>query len=117
MDWKNGDIPSVRIWKRGAIIMKSDKQTDWIAHFHKALSNPERLKIVEFLANGEQCQCDIFPQIGMSQSTVSSYLTQMVRAGILTFRKDVTRKIYSISNPRIRKLIEDVREIAADMTS
>lgn len=97
--------------------MKTDRQSDWITHFHKALSNPERLKIVDFLTAGEQCQCDIFPQLGLSQSTVSAYLNQLVRAGILSVRRDVTKKIYRLSDPRIRRMIKDIQVIAAEMSS
>ena len=97
--------------------MNIDKETEWRVDFHKALSNPERLKIVDFLAEGEQCQCDIFPQIGLSQSTVSAYLTQLVRAGILNVRRDVTRKLYSLSDSRIRTMVEGLRTLAAKMTS
>lgn len=81
------------------------------------MSNPERLKIIDFLADGEQCQCDIFPQIGLSQSTVSAYLTQLVRARILTVRRDGTRKLYSLSDPRIRRMIADIHSMAAEMTA
>jgi len=97
--------------------MKKDWQSEWRVHFHKALSNPERLKIVDFLADGEQCQCDIFPQIGLSQSTVSAYLTQLVRAGILSVRRDGTKKLYSLHDPRIRRMINDINAIAAEMTA
>ncbi|MHA1286610.1 MAG: ArsR/SmtB family transcription factor [Candidatus Thorarchaeota archaeon] len=97
--------------------MKIDRQLDWRVYFHKALSNPERLKIIDFLADGEQCQCDIFPQVGLSQSTVSAYLTQLVRSGILNVRRDGTRKLYSLSDPRIRRMIEDIHALAAEITA
>jgi DNA-binding transcriptional ArsR family regulator len=98
-------------------MMRKDRQAEWRIHFHKALSNPERLRIVDFLADGEQCQCEIFPEIGLSQSTVSAYLTQLVRSGILKVRRDGTRKLYTISDPRIRRMIEDIRAIASEMTT
>ncbi len=96
--------------------MTNDKEAKWLVEFHKALSNPLRLKIVDFLADGEQCQCDIFPKFGLAQSTISSYLTQMVKAEILQIRKDGTRKLYSIANSRIREMIEKLRMLAADKT-
>ncbi len=99
------------------VAMNIDKETEWRVYFHRALSNPERLKIVDFLAGGEQCQCDIFPQIGLSQSTVSAYLTQLVRSGILNVRRDGTRKLYSLSDSRIRRMIEDIQALAAKMTA
>ncbi len=84
----------------------------WRSEFHKALSNPVRLQIVELVLDGEMCQCDIFPAIGHSQSTVSSYLSQLVRSGILTVRRDGTRKLYSISNPGILKALDIMRHLA-----
>ncbi|MHA2380326.1 MAG: ArsR/SmtB family transcription factor [Candidatus Thorarchaeota archaeon] len=71
----------------------------------------------EFISIKEQCQCDIFPQIGLSQSTVSAYLTQLVRAGILSVRRDGTRKLYSLRDPRIRRMINDIHAVAAEMTA
>jgi len=90
----------------------TDRELEWRVQFHKALSNPVRLRIVEFLTDGEQCQCNIFPEIGLSQSTVSAYLTQLVRTGILQVRRDGTRKLYSLSDRRVKRMIEDARDIA-----
>jgi len=92
--------------------MSTDREMEWRVQFHKALSNPVRLRIVEFLAGGEQCQCEIFPEIGLSQSTLSAYLTQLVRAGILKVRRDGTRKLYSLSDKRVKRMIEDARAVA-----
>ena len=73
--------------------------------FHRALANLERLKIVDKLMKGEICQCEIFPDLGLSQSTVSAYLNQLVRAGILKVRKDGTRKMYSIASDKIKDIL------------
>ncbi|MFO7836986.1 MAG: metalloregulator ArsR/SmtB family transcription factor [Candidatus Thorarchaeota archaeon] len=78
--------------------------------FHKALSNPVRLRIVEDLLEGEECQCEIFPRIGLSQSTVSAYLTQLVDAGILKSRRDGKKKMYSIASEEIADLLQHIRE-------
>ena len=92
--------------------MTNDSLDEWRLDFHKALGNPIRLQIVDFLIDGEQCQCDIFPKFGLAQSTVSAYLTKMVKAGILNIRKDGTRKLYSIASPDIIKIIEKIRTVA-----
>ncbi len=95
--------------------MGNDNGIIWRVEFHKALGNPIRLEIVDFLLDGEKCQCEIFPKIGLAQSTISSYLTQMVKAGILHVRKDGTRKMYSIKNPRIMKVLEQVQNLAKEL--
>ena len=92
--------------------MAMDKAIVWREDFHKALSNPIRLEIVDFLLDGEQCQCEIFPKFGLAQSTVSAYLTQLVRAGILKIRKDGTRKMYSLTDHKITKMIKAIRVLA-----
>jgi DNA-binding transcriptional ArsR family regulator len=92
--------------------VSEEKLLNWRAEFHKSLSNPVRLQIVEMLLDGEMCQCDIFPAIGHSQSTVSSYLAQLVRSRILTVRRDGTRKLYSVSDPRIVKALDIMRHLA-----
>lgn len=97
--------------------MTSDKSNEWRIEFHKALGNPIRLQIVDFLAGGEQCQCDIFPRFGLAQSTVSAYLTKMVKAGILNYRKDGTRKLYSIADTDIKGIVKGLRKIADKQTS
>jgi len=97
--------------------MTNERLDDWRLDFHKALGNPVRLQIVDFLMDGEQCQCDIFPRFGLAQSTVSAYLTKMVKAGILNYRKDRTRKLYSIASPDITKIVEKIRTIAEKQTS
>lgn len=90
---------------------------EWRIEFHKALGNPVRLQIVDFLAAGEQCQCDIFPKFGLAQSTVSAYLTKMVKAGILNYRKDGTRKLYSIASQDIIETIEKISTVAKKQLS
>jgi ArsR family transcriptional regulator len=93
--------------------LSKETNLKWRAEFHKALSNPVRLQIVEMVLDGEMCQCDIFPAIGHSQSTISLYLTQLVRSGILSVRRDGTRKLYSISHPGILKALEIMRHLAS----
>ena len=97
--------------------MTFDRTITWREDFHKALSNPIRLEIVDFLLDGEQCQCEIFPKFGLAQSTVSAYLTQLVRAGILKIRKDGARKMYSLTDSKITKLIKAIRFLANEIVS
>ncbi|TFF95928.1 transcriptional regulator [Candidatus Thorarchaeota archaeon] len=96
--------------------MAEDQQLEWRADFHSALSNPNRLEIIDLLGDEEVCQCEIFPEIGLAQSTVSSYLAQMVRAGILHVRRDGTRKLYRIRDPRIGEIVKRIRALAEDLS-
>ena len=48
--------------------------THFRAEILKALGQPTRLKIIDFLRDGERCVCEIFPAIGEEQSNTSRHL-------------------------------------------
>ncbi len=67
----------------------------------KALADETRLKIVEFLLDGEKCVCEIFPHVKRTQSTVSIQLDVLRKAGILDSRKEGKKVYYFISNDKV----------------
>lgn len=77
----------------------------------KALSDETRLRILDFLRNGEKCVCKIIPFTGKSQPTVSMHLRVLKEAGLLKERKDGNRVFYSVADSRTFKLIEIARKI------
>lgn len=83
-----------------------DKQYAIQADFLKALAHPTRLQIMEILRSGEKCVCDIIPELGLEQSTVSRHLAVLKREGILHSRKDGLRVIYRSTSPQIHDIID-----------
>jgi ArsR family transcriptional regulator len=77
-----------------------------IAKILKILGDPNRIKIVELLRNGEMCQCDIIPIINQSQPTVSRHLSLLEENGVLVSRREGVKMIYNIANPNVLKIIE-----------
>jgi ArsR family transcriptional regulator len=67
----------------------------------KALSDETRLRIVRAMAHSRSqlCECDIVPQFGLSQSTISHHLKVLREAGILECEKRGLWK-YCRVNPR-----------------
>jgi ArsR family transcriptional regulator len=82
-----------------------------------ALIDPTRLELLEYLANGERCVCEILPAFSRSQSTVSKHLNLLFEAGILDRRIDGKRTLYRIKNQRIFALLNEVDAIALDQIS
>lgn len=82
-----------------------------LAKFFKVLADPTRLAIIEFLEKGEKCACDIHPIFSQTQSTISIHLTKLVNAGILSFRQDGVRKMYSIKDRQVLKVLEFAKEL------
>lgn len=77
----------------------------------KALGQPTRLKIIDFLRDGERCVCEIFPAIGEEQSNTSRHLSTLQAAGILTRRKDGLKIYYAIKHPEVLAIIDLARQI------
>ena len=65
----------------------------------KALSDETRLKILELLLDGEKCVCEIFPKVKRTQSTVSTQLGTLEKAGLIESRRQGKKIFYKIKNP------------------
>jgi ArsR family transcriptional regulator len=76
------------------------------AEILKALGQPTRLKIVDFLRDGERCVCEIFPAIGEEQSNTSRHLNLLLSVGILTRRKEGLKIYYAIKHREVLQLVE-----------
>jgi DNA-binding transcriptional ArsR family regulator len=77
----------------------------------KALGQPTRLKIIDFLRDGECCVCEIFPAIGEEQSNTSRHLNMMLAAGVLSRRKDGLKIYYAIKHPEILEVMDIITEV------
>lgn len=53
----------------------------------KALSDPNRVKVVKLLDRKELCVCEITEALQMAQSTVSKHLRILEEAGLVLYRK------------------------------
>lgn len=76
------------------------------AEILKAIGQPTRLKIVDFLRDGERCVCEIFPAIGEEQSNTSRHLNMMVSSGILFRRKEGVKIFYALKHPEILEIVD-----------
>ncbi|HUH65874.1 MAG TPA: metalloregulator ArsR/SmtB family transcription factor [Syntrophales bacterium] len=54
----------------------------------KALSDPNRVKIVKMLQHKAMCVCEIQAALNIAQPTVSKHLKLLGKAGLVHFRKD-----------------------------
>jgi ArsR family transcriptional regulator, arsenate/arsenite/antimonite-responsive transcriptional repressor len=64
------------------------------ARIAKALAHPSRLLILDALAEGEKCVCELTELVDADQSTVSKHLAILKQAGIIEDRKDGPRMFY-----------------------
>ncbi|MBS7657547.1 MAG: metalloregulator ArsR/SmtB family transcription factor [Candidatus Bathyarchaeia archaeon] len=78
------------------------------AKVFKALSDPVRLEILEYLRNGEKCVCEIIPHIGISQPLVSRHLAILKSCGLVKDRQERNKRFYFVTNPAIFKVIDAI---------
>jgi ArsR family transcriptional regulator, arsenate/arsenite/antimonite-responsive transcriptional repressor len=72
----------------------------------KALSDPNRLRIVLALRHGELCVCQITELFGFAPSTISKHLSILHQAGLIQYRKTERWVYYRLSDksaPRIAR--------------
>jgi DNA-binding transcriptional ArsR family regulator len=84
----------------------ADKQTRFKSTVFHALSDPIRLEIISYLRDGEKCVCEIVPHLNLVQPLVSRHLKILKNAGIVRFRKDGTKRMYSIVDQRIFNVVD-----------
>lgn len=87
-------------------------RTHFRAEILKALGQPTRLKIIDFLRNGERCVCEIFPAIKEEQSNTSRHLNLMVSSGLLVRRKEGVKIFYAVKHPEIFNIIDLATKVA-----
>jgi ArsR family transcriptional regulator, arsenate/arsenite/antimonite-responsive transcriptional repressor len=65
------------------------------ALFH-ALSDPLRIEVLELLANGERCVCDLMADLGIAQSRLSWHLKTLKDAGLVSDRREGRWSYYTL---------------------
>lgn len=72
----------------------------------KALGHPARLHIVEELAAGERCVCDLVDLVGLGWSAVSRHLAVLKAAGVLADEKRGLQVYYRLALPCVKSFTD-----------
>lgn len=70
----------------------------------QALAEPNRMAILSMLADGERPAGDFVDALPIAQPTVSKHLSVLREAGLVTVRKDATRRLYSLNPEPLKEL-------------
>ena len=82
------------------------------ARVGKALSNGNRLELLEFLAQGERSVEQLSKVAGLSVANTSQHLQQLRHAGMVTCRKQGLKVYYNISGDDVINLLAALRAVA-----
>lgn len=77
----------------------------------KAMAHPTRLFIVDKLAHGEECVCELTKMIGADASTVSKHLSILKNAGIVRDEKRGTQVFYTLEMPCVLNFFSCVQSV------
>ena len=68
-----------------------------VAVICKALGDPNRLQIVQMLADGERCGCKLLETFDITQPTLSHHMKILCDCGLVSERKEGKWHHYSIN--------------------
>ena len=63
----------------------------------KALSEPNRLRVIQILTSGEKCGCELLEQLQISQPTLSHHMRTLEDCGLVSSRKEGKWSHYSLN--------------------
>lgn len=63
----------------------------------KAMSDVNRLKIIEMLTTGEKCGCNLLDELQVTQPTLSHHMKVLSECGLVSARKEGKWQYYSIN--------------------
>ena len=91
-----------------------DEKYQEYARAFKALSDPNRLMIVDMLSCGELCACVILEKFRITQPTLSHHMKILCGCGLVTGRKAGKWTYYSLVPARSQNIKEFLSSVTAD---
>lgn len=80
----------------------------------KALADPLRLDVVQALAGGERCVCDLVADLNLAQSRLSFHLKVMREAGLIEAREEGRWVYYRLRSGALEQLQAWLAALATD---
>lgn len=85
-----------------------------MAKFFRALGDPGRLRLLEFLVRDEHTVTECVAYVGLSQGRVSTHLGCLLDCGYVEARREGRFTYYRVSDPRVAELVVLARSVVAD---
>ncbi len=95
---------------RGEVLPALDEQViesstaNRLAEVFKALSDPNRLRLISLLLDNEVCVHTLEVVLGMSQSAISHQLRHLRQLNLVRFRKQGRHVYYALDDEHVRDL-------------
>ncbi len=77
----------------------------------KGLADPHRIKIVELLAKGEECNCNLGEKIAMPLSTLAHHMKVLSTAGLINTRREGKWTYYILDKEQLEKATRIINDL------
>jgi ArsR family transcriptional regulator, virulence genes transcriptional regulator len=102
---RSGPLPEA------GIASELDPKAEAAADLLKAMANPQRLRVLCLLQEGELSVGQINEQVGLSQSALSQHLGMLRERNLVSTRREAQTVFYSVSAGPVRDIIRILHAI------
>lgn len=99
---------------RPALLPAEPNGVEIVAKFFRALGDPARLRLLEFLLHDEHTVTECVAHVGLSQGRVSTHLACLSDCGYVQVRRQGRFAYYTVADTRVAELVLLARSLAAD---
>src|SRR5262245_56239651 len=109
-----GEVWVTEVTERARLLPTAAAGVGTVAKFFRALGDPTRLRLLEFLLRAEHTVTECVAHVGLSQSRVSSHLACLADCGYVQVRRTGRNAFYTVADPRVANLVMLGHALAAD---
>lgn len=91
-----------------------ESKYDYNSKIFKALSDSNRLQIIDILSCGEKCACKLLEHFNFTQPTLSHHMKVLIDCGLVRARKEGTWNYYSLNTDNSERLVIFLSEIVSN---
>ena len=83
-----------------------------VSYICRAMGDPNRLKVVELLSEGEKCACHLLEELNITQPTLSHHMSVLYDCGLIHDRKEGRWHYYSLDCETFAEFKDFVQELS-----
>jgi len=114
LNTRDADDMAVAHDRTAALLPTDLGGVEMVAKFFRALGDPARLRLLEFLLHEEHTVSECVENVGLSQGRVSVHLACLSDCGYVVARRAGRFAYYRVADPRVAELVTLARSLAAE---
>lgn len=95
----------------GSMGERMQAQAEQAAELMKALSHPQRLRVMCMLIDGERTVGEINAEVELSQSALSQHLAVLREGGLVQTRREAQSVYYSVAPGPVQQIIRTLHDV------